>query len=346
MNEPPGGGTLHLYFPAHGTFRISQLGFVSSQYPVTLKGSFVGSDPRLAAIVQLSLEHATVSMSDTYVDTPGREDGQWLEDARLRAELASQWFGDIKLRQLFLKLVAQSERPDGSFHPFPPSNYTMTSNADWVAEWVGALYDDYLWTGETTRIDAYWPQVVGFWTNVLSKVSPSGLWIEDRVFADIRIGTHPGRGQSSGIVTAQLIDRLDLSIKMAKASGHEAQAREWQAIHARMNTAFLRDHIVPAEAGQPMHVDDVADPSNAGTRRGYSQAAQVMAIDADLLPSSPAKDDLQYAFSLPAGAPPTGVDRWNNPTYLFRALDALSKTGMSEVCTPASSGTLQPLSAR
>ncbi|WP_263381347.1 alpha-L-rhamnosidase-related protein [Granulicella arctica] len=322
--------TLHLFFPTKGTFQITDLGFVSSQYPVDIKGSFRASDPRIAQIVQLSLEHAIVSMSDTYVDTPGREDGQWLEDARLRAELAAQWFGDTKLRQLFLRLVAESQRPDGTFHPFPPSNYPIVSNADWVAEWVGALYDDYLWTGETTRINAYWPQVEAYWQHVLASVTPTGLWVEDKVFADIRIGVHPTAGQSSGIVTAQLIDRLALSIKMANAAGRTEKAAEWQAIHDRMTSAFQRDHLIGSSAGLPLHVDDVAEPGNLKATRGYSQAAQVMAIDANLLQPSDAKADLEYAFTDPLGSPPAGVDRWNNPTYVFRSLDALSSVGLSD----------------
>ncbi len=72
------------------------------------------------------------------------------------------------------RLVAQSQQPDGTFHPFPPSNYPIVSNADWAAEWVGALYDDYLWTGETARIETYWPQVEAFWRHVLPSVDPEG----------------------------------------------------------------------------------------------------------------------------------------------------------------------------
>ena len=322
--------TLHLYFPKRGTFRIRSLGFVSSQYPVDIQGSFRASDPRIEEIVRLSLEHAIVSMSDTYVDTPGREDGQWLEDARLRAELAAQWFGDVKLRQLFLRLVAESQRPDGTFHPFPPSNYPMVSNADWAAEWVGALFDDYLWTGKTTLIQTYWPQAEAYWRHVLASVSPTGMWVNDAVFADIRVGVHPRAGQSSGIVTAQLIDRLALSIKMADAIGQQSTAAQWQAIHDRMDESFRRDHLVAKSGDVPLHVDDVADPNNPGAKRGFSQAAQVMAIDAGLLPLTDAKADLEYSFTSLDGSPPVGVDRWNNPTYLFRSLDALSSVGLSE----------------
>lgn len=321
--------TIHVYFPQTGSFRIEKAGFVSSQYPLDVKGSFHCGDTRVDEIVRLSLEHAIVSMSDTYVDTPGREDGQWLEDARLRAQLSAQWFGDVRLRQVLLRLAAQSQRADGHLHPFPPSNYPITANADWAAEWVGALYDDYMWTGETARIQQYWPEVTKWWGLVLSSVDAEGLWRDPNVFADIRIGVHAAQGQSSGIASAQIIQRLALSIEMAKAIGDDEQAEAWAQMHSRLVRAFTRDHLVQAANGIPMHVDDVADVTDAGVKRGFSQAAQAMAIESGLLTHEQAAADLDYAFTAPEGAPATGVDRWNNPTYLYRALNALTLTGDS-----------------
>ena len=130
-------------------------------------------------------------------------------------------------------------------------------------------------------------------------------------------------------MTAQLIDRLRLSILMAKASGNEADAAKWQAIHNRLLQAFTRDHLVAQAGSVPLHVDDLADPHKAQVQGGYSQAAQAMTISAGLLPADKAKADLEYAYNAPDGSPPAGVDRWNNPTYLFRALDALSAVGLS-----------------
>jgi hypothetical protein len=118
--------TLHVYFVAAGTLRLDSLGFISSQDPADVRGSFRASDPRIALIVQLTLEHALVSMSDTYVDTPGREDGQWLENARLRAQLAAQWFGDIRLRQLFL---AWSRRANSPTEPSTRSRRATTPSS-------------------------------------------------------------------------------------------------------------------------------------------------------------------------------------------------------------------------
>lgn len=322
--------TIHIYFPQAGTFQIKQAGFISSQYPVDIKGTFKCGDKRVDDLVRLSLEHAIVSMSDTYVDTPGREDGQWLEDARLRAQLAAQWFGDVKLRQVLLRLPAQSQLPDGHLHPFPPSNYPIEANADWAAEWVGAIYDDYMWTGDTSRIQRYWPEVTKWWALVLSKVGDDGLWRDPDVFADIRVGTHASAGQSSGIASAQIIQRLTLSIAMANAIGDHEQAKAWSDVHDKLVTTFERDHLVPAADNMPLHVDDVADPTNYSVKRGFSQAAQAMAIEGGLLTHEQAVADLDYAFTAPNGSPSAGVDRWNNPTYLYRALNALTLSGESQ----------------
>ena len=321
--------TIHIYFPRAGTFQLQKAGFISSQYPVAVQGTFQCGDKRVDELVRLSLEHASVSMSDTYVDTPGREDGQWLEDARLRAQLSAQWFGDVKLRQVLLRLAAKSQLPDGHLHPFPPSNYPIEANADWAAEWVGAIYDDYMWTGDTSRIKKYWPEVTKWWALVLSKVDADGLSRDPNVFADIRIGTHASAGQSSGIASAQLIQRLTLSIVMANAIGDYQQAEEWTKMHDKLLAAFQRDHLIPAAKGIPLHVDDVADPANPGVKRGFSQAAQAMAIEGGLLTHDQATADLDYTFTAPNGSPTAGVERWNNPTYLYRALNALTLSGES-----------------
>jgi len=95
-------------------------------------------------------------MVDGYVDTPGREDGAWIEDARLRAEIAARWFGDSALRQLQIRLHAESQRADGGFHCFPPSNYpAYPCPYDWSVQWTAMLHDDYMWTGNTDLIVHY-----------------------------------------------------------------------------------------------------------------------------------------------------------------------------------------------
>ena len=297
--------TLHIHFTRDGAVTFRETGIVKSQYPIRMLGSFDAGDERIAQIVKLCLTHAELTMVDGYVDTPGREDGTWIEDARLRAVIASRWFGDSDLRRLVIRLHAESQKADGSFHCFPPSNYPADScSYDWSVQWVAMLYDDYMWTGQTDLVTRYWEQLRRFWSEALSHVDTNGVWRTSKIFADIRVGVRLSGKQSSGVVTPFLIQRLKWSVEMAAAAGHREQAEEWNRTAEKMSVAFLRDHIVAASGAVPAHVDDVFDPDNPSATRGFSQAGQAH----------------RQIFSIQS----------HHPTFAYRALFALSENGFPE----------------
>jgi len=322
-----------VHFQTDGELTFSRIGFVRSTYPVHSIGSFASGDAEIDRIMELAMRHARVTMSDVYVDTPGREDGMWIEDARPRAELAARWFGDHHQRLLLLRLVAESQKSNGNFHPFPPAAYPIGSESsyDWTVEWAGTLYDEYQWSGKAALVNHYWPQLTRLWRLLISKVDADGIWRADGVLADIRVGEHVRNGtESSSIVSAQLIARLRESISLARATGHREDEKKWAEALKRMEAAFYKFHIVPAKDGVPAHVPDVvAGSASKPERRGYSQAAQAMAMLAGLIPIDKLQPDIDYAFMEPDGSPHDGVTRWNNPTYSYRALRALSDAGLS-----------------
>ncbi len=323
---------VHVRFPRDGRVVLRDIGIVKSQYPVRMMGSFSCGDERVEQAVKLCLIHAEVTMCDSYVDTPGREDGQWIEDARPRAEIGARWFGDIKLRRFLIRTFAQSQGADGDFHPFPPSSFpAYPAPYDWSVQWVAALYDDYRWTGKTDLVKEYWTTLEKYWANVLARTGPDGVWRTARVLADLRVGLHcQNDSQSSGIVTPWIIERLRWSAEMADAIGENERAAAWRKTADLMAGAFRKHHIVPAKGTVPAHVGDRLDTANPALERGYSQAGQTVALTAGLLSPEEARADLEYAFGSPDGAPAPGVTRWNNPTYFNRSLTVLSRYGMGE----------------
>lgn len=323
---------LHIHFVEDGKVVLDDVGITKSQYPVERIGSFDCGNQQIDQIVKLCLIHAEVTMSDAYIDTPGREDGQWIEDNRPRALLAARWFGDHRLRQFMIRTLAEGQGDDGQLHPFAPSNFpAYPAPYDWSVQWVATLYDDYMWTGETDRIRTYWDVLTRYWDNVLSRVDDNGLWRTPQVLADIRVGERcVSPTHSSGVVTPWIIERLGWSAAMAEAIGQSDQGEQWRSMQEKMTDAFRKYHIVPAEGEVPAHVDDRVDPDDPDLERGYSQAAQTIAITSGLLTPEEALADVNYAFPAPVGSPPAGVTRWNNPTYAYRTLRALSHVGLTE----------------
>jgi hypothetical protein len=322
---------LHVYFPADGQITLEAAGIVKSQYPIRRIGTFACGDKRIEQIVELCLTHAEVTMVDTYVDTPGREDGQWIEDARPRAVLTDRWFGDDRLRKLMIRTLAQSQGKDGQLHPFAPSNYpAYPAPYDWSVQWVAMLHDQYMWSGEIDDVRPYWEPLRKYWANVLSHVREDGVWYTPQVLADIRMATGCGPDESSGMVTPWMIERLQWSVALAEALGEKTQAAEWSRTADRMTDAFRKHHLVPAAGDVPAHVADRYAPKDPNKDRGFSQAGQTVAIMSGLLTRDEALADLDYAFPPPVGSPPAGVKRWNNPTYGYRVLRAMSDAGLAE----------------
>ncbi|HUV40307.1 MAG TPA: alpha-L-rhamnosidase C-terminal domain-containing protein [Sedimentisphaerales bacterium] len=323
---------IHIHFKSAGRLVIKDIGIVKSQYPVKMLGSFACGDERIDQVVKLCLIHAEITMTDAYIDTPGREDGQWLEDARPRALLAARWFGDTRLRRLLIRTHAQGQGTDGHLHPFAPSNFpAYPAPYDWSVQWAAMLYDDYIWTGRTELIRRYWDNLCRYWDRALSEADENGLWKTSRILADIRVGVQcTNNNQSSGIVTPWMIERLRWSVEMAGAIGKRKKAQQWTSVADKMAEAFRKYHIVAATSDVPAHVGDIFDPADPLAKRGYSQAGQTIAVTSGLLGRRQAAADINYAFGEPDGRPGPGVTRWNNPTYCYRSLRALSEVGLAE----------------
>lgn len=318
---------LHIHFPEDGMLEIKRAGIIQSQYPIEHFGSFHCGNEQIEQIVKLAKIHAEVTMSDAYVDTPGREDGQWVEDIRLRAQIGASWFNDTLLRRFFIRTFAHGENGSGAFHPFYPSNYPLPQGpVDWSVQWVCMIYDEYIWSGDTAIIRDNLDKMQRFWRWVAERTNNEGLFVCGLLLADIRNDSECSETQSSGLVTAFLLERLTFSIEMAEVIGNSEWQLELLKLHSAMLDGFRKHHLVPEADGVPLHVAT----RWGAEERGFHQAAQTSAVFAGLLTAEESAEVVDYAFADPDGSPPTGVRRWNNPTFAYRALRAMSHAGRTE----------------
>lgn len=317
--------TVQVAFLTTGTVTIHDLGIVKSQYPVEFRGTFACGNEQLEQIVKLALVHAEVTMSDSYVDTPGREDGQWIEDARPRATLAARWFGDVRLRRLMIRTLAEGQRPDGNLHPFFPSNFPYgPAQWDWSLQWVGMIVDDYRWTADVAFVAEYFPAIERLLDAVTALVGSDGIWRSPLVFGDIRNSAPIAEGGSSGIVTPWVIDRLKDGAELGRLLG-SPRAELWDALAELMTAGFRNSHLSMHNDSGVALVADSVDMS--GTPSGFSQAGQAIPLYDGLLTAHEAADVIDVAFPAPDASPPEWIARWNSPTWSYRILKALSEHG-------------------
>ncbi len=330
--------TVHIHFREAGTITIQGVDWISSQHPCVIRGSCEiadvtgAADPTIAQIIDLCLDHAAVTMTDVLVDTPGREDGQWLEDATPRAELQARWTGDTSLRQRFLRLVAESQNAEGIFHLFPPASFAANWNLwDWQMQWGQMLWEEWRWSGDPVMVRRYWPTLQRAVTAVLVPLGADGLWRSDRIFADIRNSTPVPPGGVSGIVMPWLIARLPRWAELAEVVGHDSIGAQWRKAAAHMQQAFTRHLVVPNPHNHqnrcPYLIADTLD-AQGQPLPGFGQAAHTEALAEGLVEPGLARKMLEFVFSAPCGSPPADIRRWNNPTTSERALRALSVHGL------------------
>eukprot|EP00043_Microstomoeca_roanoka_P007139 m.68982 g.68982 ORF g.68982 m.68982 type:complete len:200 (-) comp13709_c0_seq1:20-619(-) len=143
---------------------------------------------------------------------------------------------------------------------------------------------------------------------------------------------------------------------MAIAIGQTSQAQKWDAAATQMTMAFRKYFVINNGTNQPYIAALLGQTGeDTWTPAGVMQAAHTVALFTDVLnDTSLAAEMLDYIFPDPDGMPSEGVQLWNNPTFLRRALKAMSHLnrtsraiqhiknrfaqylpGSSEVCKPA-----------
>ena len=365
---------LLIHCPGEGRVWINGTSCRASQHPAPPIGDFhasdqTGTEPEfLSSLIQLSQDHAKVTMSDTYVDTPGREDAQWLEDIQYRARLAASWYGDTTLRQVTLRHAVEQQDPQtGLFRVFAPEDYgdNGCQFLDWGMTWIGLLHDDWQWTGRTGLLQRYYPALKRFLAALERYTTSDGLLTGRGCLAD-NLGSSrldhdkEPRGYES-IPNSWYYGHLIHAAEIANAIGESSDAAAHRARAARIRHAFQRFLTCiepPLEAardtpwgGEPPFLSDAAGalvaelwtPDNGPHEWG--QAAVVNAVYHGLIADATlARTLLQTAFPDPDGVPPADsrLKRWNTPTTIYRTLCALSEHGLGELAVAHLAATYGP----
>jgi alpha-L-rhamnosidase len=115
-------------------------------------GAFSCSDDRLNKIWEVARNTQLNCSFDAFVDCPWREQAMWWGDARVQGQVTAYAFGDSSLLERGIRLISQSQTPDGAMHAHAPADIPRHRLPDFMMTWVGTLWDHYELTG---RIDLF-----------------------------------------------------------------------------------------------------------------------------------------------------------------------------------------------
>jgi hypothetical protein len=138
-------------------------------------GSFSCSQARLNRIWEVGKNTQLNCSFDAFVDCPWREQAMWWGDSRVQAQVTAYTFGDATLLERGIRLIAQSQTPDGALHAHSPADIPRHRLPDFMMTWVGTLWDHYQLTGRTDLLVEHLPAIHGLFEFFASHESSDGL---------------------------------------------------------------------------------------------------------------------------------------------------------------------------
>ena len=160
---------------------IDSIQAVITTYPYEEKGTFNSDDELLNSVFKISRYTIQLCSNEFLMDTPWREQAQWLGDVALVTVPAIySCFGDTKLARKFYLQAGQNQHPTGMI-----SNISNTVNHQWLTAipdyslwWVQGIWEYYLYTGDEEIIHHLYPQISRILYAHLDYINNDGL-IED-----------------------------------------------------------------------------------------------------------------------------------------------------------------------
>jgi len=154
---------------------------VVTTYPYDENGGFSSGDNTLNRVFEISRETIKLCSNEFIMDTPWREQAQWLGDVALvTAPAIYACFGDVRLVEKFIAQSAQNQLQTGMISNVSNSVSRGWENVipDYSLWWVQGLLYHYLYSGDRSWIDRFYPQALRIIYAHLEYVNERGL-IED-----------------------------------------------------------------------------------------------------------------------------------------------------------------------
>ncbi len=130
-------------------------------YPMDKESVFRTSNEKLQKIWDISLHTLKLCMQDGFLDSPSREQQQWMGDGRFHAIMNYYITGDCRMHEKLLLQIAQSQDMEGmTTSRYPDENHNLPPIASFCLQWINSFGDYYDFTGKTECIETLWNHII------------------------------------------------------------------------------------------------------------------------------------------------------------------------------------------
>jgi alpha-L-rhamnosidase len=294
------------------------LGMVST-YPYEERGEFRSADETLNAVFGISRTTLRLCSNESLMDTPWREQGQWLGDVALVTVPAIQsCFGDTRLTNKFFQQSGQNQLPTGMLSNMSnavPKNW-LDSIPDYSLWWIKGVLCQFNYTGDEVLLHRLYPQALRVIDAHLDYLNADGL-IEDMPFWVFIDWADVGKNGISAAYNAIFHIALGCLGELAAHRGDQytvdLTARLRGAIQSRFHEVFY-------DAGRGCYADAVLDGAFSDK---ISEQSNMAAIAAGLCPPDFVPAIIDRVFVNCAGLRFTEAQ----PFFMAVVLDALDQAG-------------------
>jgi hypothetical protein len=283
------------------------------RYPLEPRGAFNCSDEKLARIWDVGAYTQQLCTTDAMMDTPWREQQQWLGDGRVQLLILQNAFGEHNMARKFVEQFAEGQDETGmipcvSMRP----GYYITDYSLW---WVQAVLDVLTFDGDEEFAARFLPNIQLLFDWFAPHENPQGL-LEDVPGWTFIDWANVGKEGVSAALNATYYIALGAATAIAYRTGRDDLAGQWAARGRKIKDAWHRTFWCD---DRELYVDNVVEGEQTDRFSQHTQAIAVVAglsaVDGRPLMQRTVDDDSLVQ---------------TEPYFSFYLVEALGQVGLAE----------------
>lgn len=130
----------------HGDIILNNGGIVTRNYPLNNMSTFKTENSNLQRIWDISTHTLKLCIQDGFLDSPSREQQQWMGDSRFQA-IMNYYSGDCKMHEKLLLQIAQAQDFEGmTCSRYPDANHNLPPIPSYCLQWISSFGNYYVFT--------------------------------------------------------------------------------------------------------------------------------------------------------------------------------------------------------